>query len=469
VSPTTSPRTRHYRFGLVGTPTKELSARTANLKIDNPTIPLRLAGEPKSAGLIFENGKIVDGAVEHSAETVRAWTEYYKHCDVVTFFSPYDWTTTDRGNAQSWPAVVTDPKLIEKYRAQEKLFREMDIVALRYGGWAVWTGAKEWNPWGKEMLAVPKQPTIWDQYMHTYSSPFVEYYVGCWALNARNLGVRGVRFDTWFPWTTSANPYFDEAWVSDVDGKTYGTIALWRMREMCKRLYRVFNGGEVEGGFIYHPAGGPPMNVVESFVAIRETGEGPYMKGVSLKAAYPQDMMRVCISGKPYGLIEQHNLKGAPLQNQNRIGACLVAGVRPGIHRRPPIDRPTYEPTIKPTSRIYAAWDWIDRATAEWHPHWENGNTIQTASSVNGEHYVSFRLQRGKRILLVATNYEKQPATITVTFDAAKLGFNGRPEFVAEDAITGETLVLENNLVRLDCGPELYRYVKIGTADTLTK
>jgi len=147
--------------------------------------------------------------------------------------------------------------------------------------------------------------------------------------------VRSVRFDTWFPWTISANPYFDEAWVSAVDGKTYGTIALWRMREMCKRLYRLFNGGEVEGGFIYHPAGGPPMNVVESFVNIRETGEGPYMKGESLKAAYPQDMMRACISGKPYGLIEQHNLKGAPLQNQNRIGACLVAGVRPGIHQRP--------------------------------------------------------------------------------------------------------------------------------------
>jgi len=193
------------------------------------------------------------------------------------------------------------------------------------------------------------------------------------------------------------------------------------------------------------------------------------MKGESLKAAYPQDMMRVCISGKPYGLTEQHNLKGAPLQNQNRIGACLVAGVRPGIHKRPPLDLPTYAPRFKPTSRIYAAWDWIDRATAEWHPHWENGDTIKTASSVNGEHYVSFRLQRGKRLLLVATNYEKQPATITITLDPNKLGFNGKTELVAEDAITGDKLLVENKQLRLDCGSELYRYVKIGPADTMSK
>ena len=91
------------------------------------------------------------------------------------------------------------------------------------------------------------------------------------------------------------------------------------------------------------------------------------------------------------------------------------------------------------------------------------------ASSVNGEHYASFRLQRGKRILLVATNYEKQPATITVTLDLAKLGFDGNTELAAEDAITGETLAVEKNQLRLDCGPELYRYVKIATTDTMTK
>jgi hypothetical protein len=115
-----------------------------------------------------------------------------------------------------------------------------------------------------------------------------------------------------------------------------------------------------------------------------------------------------------------------------------------------------------PTARLWDAWAWIDRSTAQWWSHWENREKITTRASARGEHYVSFHLQPGRRVLLAAVNYEPQPQAITVVLQADQLGFASHTALVAQDAITGKPVAMQGHTLSLACGPELYRYVKIA-------
>lgn len=458
-------RARHFRFGLIATPTKPLTPMQRNWKIDPISLSLKVPGQKDSFTIVKDNNQWKEESVKHSDDTVRQFFEYYDGYDVLVFFSPQDWATE---NGSPWPERVRDPEIRQHIKDQEKVLREHGVIAARYGGWGVWTGAEDYDPWGKEMLASPREPTIWDQYVHTYESPFVEWAVGSWAMNARELGVRGVRFDTVFPWWSSANPYYDEAWVSETDGKTYGKFGLFRAREYMKKLYRIFNGGEVDEGIIYHPAGGPPMMLIESFMTIRETGEGFYMKANSLKEGYDQNAMRVWMSGRPYGFLEMASIKGEPLAPNNRIGALLAAGITPRMMHRIIVDVPAYAPLsyLMPATAIRDAWQWVDRGTAQFHPHWKNKDLV-TSSSDAGEHYVSFYSQPGKKVLLVATNYEKKDAVVNIKLGLAKIGFQPDVKLEAKDAITGEAIEIKDGVLALQCGPELYRLVKIGDPETL--
>jgi hypothetical protein len=455
-------RTRHLRFGLVVTPTKAIPPEWASWKIDATAGGFHLPGEPPGKTIFRRDGKWVEEymTTPPTEALIEEFFEYYDGYDVLMQFNPQDWATRE---GSPWPTRVTDPKIAAVIKEQERRFHEKGMIVCRYGGWGIWTNAREWDPWGKEMVAVPRQFTLWDQMIGTYESPFVEWAVGSWALNARELGVRGVRFDTVFPWHVSQNPYHDEAWVSETDGQTYGKFGLFRAREYAKRMYRIFHGGEVKGGLVYHPAAGPPMMIIESFVNIREAGEGYYMHSPSLKDGYVQERMRVWNSGKPYGFIEHANIKGEPLRPNNRIGALLAAGIQPRMMHRPNSDFPINDahPNRTPSTAIRDAWEWVDLVTAQWRPHWKNQAEVQSTAEPDGERYVSFHLQPGKKILLVATNYEKRDTTITVKLDLAKLGFARDAKLQCRDAISGEDLPISAGTVALQCGPELYRYVKI--------
>lgn len=444
---------RHIRFGLIATPTKPVPPERRNWRIDFASGPPPIPGKSSVEKLPNSRERII-ATEEHLA---HYWTDR-SGIDVHVALSPGDWSGTPW-----WHRHVIDPERVALIRQQERLLREHNMWVLRNGGWAVAPYAPEWDPWGKEMVAVPKEPTFANQFSHSYASPFVEFFIGSWAMHARELGVRGIRFDTVFPWKPSENPYLGEAWTAG-DGKTYGSQSLFRQREMVKRLYRIFKGSEVTDGIIYHPLAGPPIMAIESFVDIHEIGEGLYMKAKSLKEGYAQDPMRVWMTGGPYGFIAVNNIKGSPLTPNHRIGALLAAGCDPRLIKRPIVDIASYEARDgrMPTSRLWAAWSWIDRATAQWHPHWENKDEIAATASAGGEHYVSFHLQPGRRILLAVVNYEPKPQEITVELRLEKLGFPPRTAVEAEDAITGKPVQTSGNKLTLACGPELYRYVKIA-------
>ena len=446
-------RVRHIRFGLIATPTKPVPLERRNWRIDFASTPPPIPG------------KSLVGEAPHSRERVTATKEHLQKywqdragIDVQLAPQPGDWS-----GHSFWHPRVTDQERVALIRAQERLLKEHGMWVLRHGGWAVAPYAPEWDPWGKEMLAWPKEPTFAAQFSHSYASPFVEFFVGSWAYHARELGMRGIRFDTVFPWRPSENPYLGEAWTAS-DGKTYGSQNLFRQREMMKRLYRILHGGEVSGGLIYHPLAGPPIMTVESFVDIHEVGEGIYMRTTSLKEGYVQEQMRVWMTDRPYGFVAVNNMKGSPLTPNQRIGALLAAGADPRLLKRPGVDIASYaaRDDRMPTSRLWDAWSWIDRSTAQWWPHWENQEKITTRASARGEHYVSLHLQPGRRVLLVAVNYEPQPQEITVVLRADRLGFPPGTALAAQDAITGKPVEMQGHTLKLACGPELYRYVKLA-------
>jgi len=198
-------------------------------------------------------------------------------------------------------------------------------------------------------------------------------------------------------------------------------------------------------------------------VDIHESGESLYMHAASLKEGYSQDSMPVWIVGRPYGLLAVHNIKGSPLEPNNRIGAVLACGGSPRVMSRPGVDRATYEahPTFTPTHKLWEAWSWIDRGTAQWWPHWKNSALIRVTGT--GEHYASLYLQPGRRILLVVTNYEQSAQEVTVQLQKQMLDFANGVTLEARDAVTGEAVAVDpETRLRLNIGPELYRLVRIG-------
>ena len=450
-APMTVTQERTIRFGLIATPTKALPAERLNWRIEAAGWPPPIPGKTK-----------LKGGATAAEKDLQEYRARFKNVDILVCLT---WNSYTGYN--TWHRYITDPNLGAILKAQEQICREMKIHCLANGGWAIAPYAPEWDPWGKEMCSWPLASGYLNQYNGSYGSPYVEFFVGSWARNAREYGLDGVRFDTVFPWLPSENPWLGETWTTDApgsEGKVFGTQNLFRQREMAKGLYRVFNGGELTGGIIYHPLAGPPIMAVESFVDIHEIGEGHYMHDKTVKEAYPADHVRVWMTGAPYGFVTQNNLKGNPLTPGNRLGPLMVGGGDPRLSSRPEmISVKTYKAgnVDLPTLQIWDAWSWIDRGTARWCPYWENKSALQSAGQ--GEHYVSFYLQKGRRMLVVAANYEPAAQNVEVKLNAAELGFGG-VAIEAKDAVTGEAVPIQDGRMTLKLDPEFWRMVKIGPA-----
>ncbi|MBI2190431.1 MAG: hypothetical protein HYU36_00430 [Planctomycetes bacterium] len=384
----------------------------------------------------------------------KGWAQWRIYDNINPMIVPYDWS-----GYSMWNPEVTDPALKQKLQEMYRGIRERGGKPLVHGGWGVSSVAPEWPTWCLEMIAEPVTPTIYDEYDGCYRTPYVDFMAGSFAANARNLGFDGIRFDTVIPWRPCESEVHGCGWRGD-DGRLFGSANLWAQREFLKRMYRVFHGGAIPDGLIYLPVAGPPLMCIESFEDIHETGEGYYMKAASLREGYPQEAVRVWMTGRPYGFIAQNNIKGEPLGSNQRIGALLAAGAEP---RFVPWQNSSinYERTSIPAPAIWSVYAWIDRSTAEWHPHWENDALISHEPR-DREIYTSFYLQKGRRMLLIVTSYETEPVDeVRITLDIEKLGLPAALH--ADDAITQERLEASSGRISLAILPERYRLVRVST------
>lgn len=450
---------RHIRFGLIATPTKPVPPERRRLRVDSTGIHPAVSGHPYYIGVKGSNVGCWGDASVTEQHNIELWRDWFRAADILASTGGGGWGV---GAYWAWNPPITDSKLKEFRRAQVGIAREHGKIDLWFGGWGVPPTWEHWDTWGKEMLKWPLEPTFAQQYKPSYASPFLEYMIYCFAHHAREIGIQGIRFDTVIPWW-SKNPFLGETWLAD-DGQTYGSYNLFRQREFLKRAYRIFHGGVVKDGLLYLPLGGPPIMTVESFSDIREIGEGFYQNAPTLREAYPPDLVRVWMTKRAYGFAAAlSNLKGAPLGRRQRIGALLVHGAEPRLSGRPNFYGP--DPiregrALRPAEQLWSAWSWIDRATAQWWPHWKNREMVATAG--DGEHYVSFHLQPGRRMLLVATNYEQRPQELTITLNLKALGFGGHPQLEAQDALTEEAVPFESNTLRLTLEPEMFRLLKVA-------
>jgi hypothetical protein len=442
---------REIRFGMIPTPVKPIPRERVDLQSEFFGFPPPLPGVTK----------VKSGAIA-TQKDLDDWHVMFKEADMLCMLLWAQWTGEQN---RFWHAECNDPKQIELIRQQEQIARAAGKYLLWNGGWAIAPYVKDWHPWGQEMVALPLTPTFANQFDHTYTSPFVEFMVGSYAKNVAKMGIGGIRFDTVFPWKVSENPWLGETWSSDVPaqkGQVYGTIALFRQREMAKRLYRIFNPepGKPPVGLINHGIAGPPIMSVEGFTDTHDVGEGIYEHATMLKDGYQQDMARVWFVGRPYGLVFFNNLKGKSMPSIQRMTGLLVAGADPRLSLRS--DAATYTPNSPvqtPTRKLWRAFRWIDRAQAQWWPHWKNKSHLTTSGA--GEHYVSFYLRPGQRVLLIVANYEPAPQRITVELNLQAMGFPADATLQAVDAVTGAPYAFQGRQLAFDLEPQLFRLVQV--------
>lgn len=432
-------------FGLMALPVKPLPDKWGTMRISSSLTPPP-ADENKTA-----------------LDEWRRWAAYMK-LDVAILHNP-GWSGTPW-----YPYPFLDKKLEAEVKRQIDRCHEAGIKYCPHSGWqAISTLIPEWATFGREMAIEPETETIGKTVFACYNSPYSEFTASLWQHHARTIGIDGIKPDTMFPQTPCASLHHDCGW-RDEKGKLWPNQSLFATREFFKRLHRIFYDGEKKGGVLSAAQTGIPIAPVCSFTTMAILSEGsPYSKARSLKEGYPQDLVRTIMVGAQYGLISIHDLKGAPLNSNQRIAALLVAGgdprfmADPGNYQRSYVKWAPGEFVYNaPCVDIWEAWEWIDRGgKAIWMPHWENAKVLTIKPVTAAEMYGSMHVQPGKKILLVVANYEQEAVAADVTLDLAALGFKGRTTLRTEDAVTKVPLECKNGSLRIGVQSERYRLVKI--------
>ncbi|NQU39163.1 MAG: hypothetical protein HQ523_04350 [Lentisphaerae bacterium] len=437
-------------FGLMATPVKPLPDKWGQLRVTSSSF----------------RGPDVDDADAVSYYRRRAaWVKPDVEIDHNPGWSGTPW----------YPYAFQDLAAEEAMRKRVDLCHEVGVRYCPHSGWqAISTLIPEWKTFGKEMGIEPETETIGKTVFACYHSPYSKFTAYQWDHHARRVGIDGVKADTMFPQTPCASLYHDCGWY-DENGKLWPSVNIFATRDFFKRLYRVFHGSARKDGLTNAAQTGVPIAPICSFTDIVNISEGaPYYKARSLKEGYPQDLVRTLMVGAPYGVITIHDMKGDPLNANQRIAALLVAGADPrfmalsyhylpGYAKLPPGKHIMASPYID----IWEAWNWIDRGgEAIWMPHWENRNAVRLnrptiPDGSAAELFSSLYVQPGKRILLIVTNYEIEPATTEVSLNLAELGFDPDEELQAEDAVTRVPLSITKGRLPVGIRSERYRIIRI--------
>jgi len=432
-------------FGLMALPVKPLPSNWGRLRITSSLPATPAAGNAAA-----------------TSEWKR-WAGYVKP-EIAMIHNP-GWSGTPW-----YPYPFQDKTAEAEFRRLIDLYHEDGIRYCPHSGWqAISTLIPEWTTYGKEMAIEPETESIGKTMYACYNSPYSEFTASLWQQHARTLGIDGIKPDTMFPQTPCASLHHDCGW-RDEKGRLWPNMSLFATREFFKRLYREFYEGVKTNGVLAAAQTGVPIAPICSFTSIAILSEGsPYSKARSLKEGYPQDLVRSIMVGAPHGLISIHDLKGAPLNSNQRIAALLVAGgdprfmADPGNYQRSYIKWAPGEFVYNaPCVDIWDAWDWIDRGgKAIWMPHWENAKVLTVKPATTAEMYGSMHVQPGKKILLVVANYEQAAVAADVAFDLAALGFKGKTVMRAEDAVTKVPLEIKDGSLRIGVQGERYKLIKI--------
>jgi hypothetical protein len=448
-------------FGLLATPTKPAPRgweiyRTEELLSFPPTI-----------------GKMIDprgGTQTATQEDVEAWKRRatYGGAKLNTAFWP-NWSGVWYF---SYP-VDHNPEVFKDIKWKFDIAHKLGMKVGPYSIWAMSTKIPEWELWGAELIKMPYEGSLYQTVYGCYNSPYTDFVVGTFVKNAKLVGLDGVRHDTIAPQPACDSNVHGCGWT-DEHGKKWPSLNLFATREFFKRMYRETHGGAVKDGFVCYPVAGPPINAFDAYSDIHHIGEGSFEKAHTLKEGYSPEDVRIRMVGTQYGYVSQNNLKGTPIQPVERVAALIVHGAEPRLMgaglpssyiRGYQIGHGANPNTIE----IWDAWKWIDRGrTSLWRPYWENADTLTVTppKMVNGnqpEVYGSYYYIPGNKILLIVTNYEKEPlADVMARLDLKKLGFGAKDKLFAQDAVTGEPLVLNDGAVKLNIFSQRFRMVRIS-------
>ena len=352
---------------------------------------------------------------------------------------------------------LASPRTQKMVRMAARAAEKEGIAIAGHTGYGMAKTASDFEYYGWEMIRYPKREHRRNWITACTNSPYADAYVTRWQELVKEYHWSGMQMESINIPFYCENPYHG-CGVEGEDGELRGRYPIFAARDFIIRLYNVFHGEGIENGAMtsWHFAMGP----VSAFLDYAYLGEEIYIMNAEHLEDFSIDRVRVTYPGPEFGLPVYWIAKAnkSKLKANGSLAFVLLHGfTMSDSFILDHLDDRTYEIATKKaaTPWVWKAEDWIDARPNIFHPYWKNDEYV----SVPEDTYASFYLQKGRKMLLVVTNWKPDKRTVPVRLNLGKLGFRGAT-LEGEDAVTGEKLDISSNL-ELEVVRDRFRLIKI--------
>ncbi|MCF7838786.1 MAG: hypothetical protein K9N49_09165 [Candidatus Marinimicrobia bacterium] len=353
---------------------------------------------------------------------------------------------------------IKDAGKRERLRQFVPFMHAQGVKVLVYNGWGITTECDEWEEWGSELVNLPLKNAGYACYWNTPVSLYPDLFLYRMAEHIREFGLDGIYMDSTTGLNYSLHPN-GMRWT-DERGRPRGSFPVRAMRDFTKRIYKVLHGEVLEDG-IYYNHHSPQANVcVENFADVRCPSEFAQFYEGAFDQAFI-DYFLAKNGGIQYGyhaeLTNKNWMKSMtkPLNELNALAVPLGVSFK-AVTFAPWIAQ-DYSSMAQPMPKLWAAFAWLESEKAVHLPWWEDDAYIATAPT-DGV-LTAVWLRQGERALVSISNLPKEPRTIEVTLDLAAMGL---PDAVAEDAIVGGAVPLDNGRMTIEIEGQRWRLIKLA-------
>ena len=236
----------------------------------------------------------------------------------------------------------------------------------------------------------------------------------------------------------------------DREGTRRPTYPILATREYAKRLYALTRLHRDTDLIDCHTS----ANVLPMRAAwVDQLWNGEQFQSCKPGFHFPMDYFRSQCVGTQYGVPSMFlAYQKRPFMEEEALSFTLLHDVLP---------RSRSDTII----RIWGIQDSFDVAAARWLPYWRNAEYVHVNSDPPGRLWdeaglVSLYLHYGDRALLVVSNIQEAPATVSVRPYLARLGLAG--DVTARDAERDKPVPFQDGALRLSLGGYDYRLIWLG-------
>lgn len=265
--------------------------------------------------------------------------------------------------------------------------------------------------------------------------------------------------------------YYDNAWIWPCrnthcgcgymkNDKEEASYPIFAFRELQKRIYKYAKGKKPDYLFFAHPTGAMYMPFL-SFFDMYIEGER-FMASEALKIVngnymdlIPLDKFQTEFIGKNLGvtpvfLAELRNFTTDPKCTETMMALCRIHGTN--IWEGPPVN---HTPTIM---KLWEEEDKFGLVGAEFLPYWNNRQFVSPSSA---DIRISV-IRKKNKILLYIVNFNNSDIQEAITLNLERLGISTIGQPTVTDVYAGQSVSLENRLLKLTVPAKRFRMIVIA-------